>query len=130
MADVVITVNKPSAMNAVTAVVASPATEAVADTAQIFYITPTKPGEMMTILCSNANGHGSVALVVAKGAFVNSVADLALTIPQNTTNTFQLDSTKYTQADGKIKITATPAEGKILLTNHAFTMTVVESLLG
>lgn len=128
MADVTVTVNKITAKDTVTTVTASPATETVADTAQIFNITPTRPGAQHSITCSVANSHGSVTLSVAAGGLVNAGSALTLTIPQNTTKTFQLSGTKYLSSAGVYAITATPASGKILLTNHAFTMTCIENL--
>lgn len=129
MADITVSVNKVIAKDTVTAVTASPATEDVAGTAQIFNITPTKPNERMTITCSVANSHGSVTLTVAAGGFVNAPASaLSLVIPQNTTKTFQLEPTKYLSSAGVYAITATPASGKQLTTNHAFTMTAIETM--
>lgn len=120
--------NKITALNTVTAVTSTPATSSVADTAEEFTITPTVGGERLSITCSAANSHGSVSLSVAAGDFWNAPsAALTLTIPQNTTKTFTLDSSKYLQNDGTYAITATPASGKRLATDHAFQITVIEN---
>lgn len=127
MAAVTVTINKNIALDTVLALTASPATETVADTAQVFNITPTSPTEKLVITCSNANSHGSVSLSVAAGGFHSAASALTLTIPQNTTNSFVLDPSKYLSKAGVYAITATPATGKVLATNHAFTMTAVEN---
>lgn len=127
MAAITCAVNKNIALNTVLAITASPATNAVADATDVFSITPTSPTEKIMITCSNANSHGSVVLSVAAGGFHSAASDLTLTIPQNTTNSFVLDPSKYLSKAGVYVITATPATGKILLTNHAFTMTVIEN---
>lgn len=128
MADVTVTVNKITALNTITAVTASPATADTADLAQLFILTPTSPNEKLVIQCSVADTNGAVALSVAAGDFWNAPASaLSLSVAQNTTKTFTLDSSKYLQNDGTYQITATPASGKKLKTDHAFTMTVIEN---
>ncbi len=128
MADVVVSVNKITARDTVTAVTASPATETNADTAQIFTITPTRPRQQGVLTVSVANSHGAVALSVAAGGMVNASGALSLSVAQNTTKTFQLDPSKYLSKTGVYTITATPASGKILATNHALTFTFIENL--
>jgi hypothetical protein len=127
MAAVAVTQNKNVALDTVLAITASPATNDQANLTDVFSITPTSPTEKLVITCSNANSHGSVSLSVAAGAFHSASAALTLTIPQNTTNSFVLDPSKYLSSAGVYVITATPATGKILLTNHAFTMTAIEN---
>jgi hypothetical protein len=126
MADVVVTINKITSLDTVTAVTASPATEDVANTTQLFTITPTVGNEKLVVACSVANTHGAVSLSVAAGGFHGASAALVLSIPQNTTKTFTLDSSKYLSKTGVYSITATPASGKKLASEHALTFTVIE----
>ena len=126
MADVVVTINKITALDTVTAVTASPATEDTANTTQLFTITPTSPNEKLVVQCSVANTHGAVALSVAAGGFHSASAALTLSIAQNTTKAFTLDSSKYLSSAGVYSITATPASGKKLASEHALTFTVIE----
>lgn len=127
MAAITCTVNKNVTLGTVLPIVESPATNTVADQTDVFSITPTSPTEKIVITCSNANSHGSVSLSVAAGGFHAAGSALTLEIPENTTNSFVLDPSKYLSKAGVYVITATPATGKILATNHEFTMTVIEN---
>ena len=127
MAAITCTVNKNVTLDKVLPIVASPAKNEDADKTDVYSITPTSPTEKIVITCSNADSHGSVKLSVAAGGFHSAGSALTLEIPENTTNSFVLDPSKYLSKAGVYVITATPATGKKLLTNHAFTMTVIEN---
>ena len=126
MADLAIT-NTAVALNTVVAIPATvAATEDGAGTAQNMVITPTKADAQLVIRAKVADTNGAVALTVTKGDHWAATADLALSCAQATDNVFILEGGKYTQSDGTIVITATPASGKKLKTDHAFVMSAFQ----
>lgn len=126
MADLAIT-NTAVALNTVVALPATvAATEDGANTAQNMVITPTKKDSKIVIRTQVADTNGAVALSVTAGDFWASTAALSLSCAQKTDNIFILEGAKYTQSDGTIVITATPASGKKLKTDHAFVMSCFE----
>ena len=122
MADLAIT-NTAVALNTVVAIPATvAATEDGAGTAQNMVITPTKKDSKIVIRAKVADTNGAVALSVTAGDMWASTAALSLSCAQASDNIFILEGAKYTQSDGTIVITATPASGKKLKTDHAFVM--------
>lgn len=115
---VVVTKSTIAALNADQTFTPNAATSTVANTAEVFTVTPTKPGGKSAIVFSNATGHGAYTYSIAAGDFwagaaiTGSVAAAAMEV-------LEYDSAKILQDDGTIAITLTPATGKILLTNHA-----------
>lgn len=103
------------------------ATSSVADTAEEFVLTPTKNDDKTIVRVAVANTHGSVTLTVTAGDFWMGGTALTLTCVQNKTTIFQLESAKYLQSNGTYVITATPAGGKRLATDHAMTLEVTSA---
>ena len=87
-----------------------------------FVITPTKADAKIVLRFTVADTHGAVALSVAAGDFWASTGALSLSVAQATTGLVVLEGAKYTKANGTIEVTATPAVGKKLKTDHALTV--------
>lgn len=113
--------------NTEVAVTKNAATSTTIDQTEVFTITPTKADEKVCIIVENGAGHGALAWSVAAGdywaapgsALTGSVADGA-------SETIVLEGAKYKKQAGTVLITLTPASGKILLTNHAAKIAVIE----
>jgi hypothetical protein len=104
--------------NTPVAVAAAAATSSVIDTAEDFEITYGTGDGRVLILATVADTHGSVVLTAPAGAFWAGMAQ-TVTVPQNAESAFVLEGAKGKLADGTIVITATPASGKRLATDHA-----------
>lgn len=113
-----------------TTVTANAATSSVIDTAEAFTVTPTKSGNHVAILMTNAAGHGAYTWSLPVGALWASDTATALTgsIAAGATEVIQLASGKHLSAAGTYVITLTPASGKRLLTDHAAVMEVLETV--
>lgn len=112
------------------AVTANAATSSVVDEVEVFTITPTKSGNHVAILLTNAAGHGAFTYSVPVGALWAGDTATAFTgsIAAGATEVVQLASGKHLNSDGKYAITLTPASGKRLLTDHAAVMEVLETV--
>lgn len=130
MADVAITNTTITALNADQTFTANAATEDVADTAQKFVYTPGtyRKGTKLGIFFSNGTGHGAYTYSIAAGDMWASVAAKTGSIAAGAIEVIQVDTAKYTQSDGTIEITLTPAGGKRLKTDHTASMYVLELL--
>jgi hypothetical protein len=126
MADIAVTKSTISAFNTLTTRTPNPATTDAANTAQDFTFSPSKMGSRVVIEVTVADTHGAVALSIAAGGFHQSIAALTLSVAQATTKMVVLETAKYMSAAGVITITATPASGKKLTSDHALSMAVVE----
>jgi hypothetical protein len=111
-------------------VTANAATSSVIDEVEVFTVTPTKSGNHVAILFTNATGHGAYTWSVPVGALWASDTATALTgsIAAAATEVIQLASGKHLNSDGKYLITLTPASGKRLLTDHVAVMEVLETV--
>ena len=126
MADLAIA-NVAVALNTAVAIPATTvATEDGISTAQNMVITPTKADAKILIRATVADTNGAVGLSVTAGDFWASTSALSLSVAQATTAIFIVEGGKYTQSDGTIVITATPATGKKLKTDHALTMSAFQ----
>lgn len=97
-----------------------------ADLAQKFIYTPTGKDNKIVIGAVVAATHGTVALSFKAGAGVFGTAAKSVNAPQAKTSIVQIETGRYMQADGTIEITATPASGKRLTTDHALKIFVIE----
>jgi hypothetical protein len=97
-----------------------------ADLAQKFIYTPTGKDHKVVIGAVVANTHGTVALSFKGGAGAFGTATKAVNAVQNKTSLVQIETGRYMQADGTIEITATPASGKKLASEHALKIFVIE----
>lgn len=121
-----VTVCNVTAFNTPVSCAAAAATATVADKAETFQFEITGKPSKVAIIFSNANSHGAYAYSIAAGVHATAAKALTGTIAENKANeVIQIETGKVTDADGKINITLTPAEGKILLTNHAATIRVI-----
>lgn len=99
------------------------ATADVADTAEVFSITLTKPRAIVQV---SENGvSGSVTFSLASDNPLGGTA-LTGTIVQGTAQVLEVDTAKYESETGVMTLTVTPASGKKLLTDHALTIQVVQ----
>lgn len=102
------------------------ATADVADTAEVFTITPAKGMDKMMIQISVANTHGAVAASLGAGSFWARKAQ-AWSCVQNVISVFAVvDIARFKTAAGTILLTLTPASGKKLLSEHVATVQVIE----
>ena len=106
------------------------ATSTVINTAEAFTVTPTKQGSKVVIMFTNATGHGAYTWSLPVGALWAGDTATALTgeIAAAATEIIELESAAHISAAGTYVITLTPATGKRLLTDHAATMQVVETV--
>ena len=121
---------KLSAYDTEYAVTANAATSSVIDEVEVFTVTPTKAGHKVSILMTNATGHGAYTWSIPVGALWAGDTATALTgsIAAAATEVIQLASGKHLSAAGTYVITLTPASGKRLLTDHAAVMEVLETV--
>jgi len=103
---------------------AAAATSSVIDAAETFEVTYGTGDGRVILIASVANTHGSVTLTAPAGAFWAGGAQ-SIACVQNKESVFVLEGAKGKLADGTIVITATPAAGKRLLTDHAFTLKAI-----
>lgn len=103
------------------------ATETVADETEVFTITPTK-GDLKTLIriVVGSSSDGAVAFSIAAGDFWMGIDAKAGSVAQGTAEVIEIESAKYMQDDGTIAITFTPADGKILLTDHELAVEVYQ----
>ena len=111
-------------------VTANAATSSVVDETEAFTVTPTKQGENVVILFTNAAGHCAYTYSIPVGALWACDTATAFTgsIAAGATEAIMLESGKHKNSDGKYVITLTPASGKRLLTDHAAVMEVIETV--
>jgi hypothetical protein len=118
-----------AALNADQTLTQNAATADVADTAEVFTITPTGKPSKTLIAFVNGAGHGAYTYSIAKGVGVfQAPAAKTGSIAAGATEVIQLDMGAYTTATGTILVTLTPANGKKLLSEHAAKMWVAELL--
>ena len=124
---VTVTNSKLLAMDSAISVVENAATATGANTAEAFTITLTKPGSHGCVIINNASSSdGTLTWSIAKGTgFGASVAKTG-SVAQGVRQVITLDDARYKNASAAIVLTLTPATGKILLTDHAATVEVIE----
>lgn len=105
------------------------ATSTVADATEAFTITPTKAGSKVVVEFTNGAGHGAYTYSVPVGDLWAGDTATALTgsIADGATEIIMFESGKHLN-DGVYVITLTPASGKRLLTDHAATVQVIETV--
>jgi hypothetical protein len=102
------------------------ATMDTAGKAEEFAFTPTGKPNKVVFGFQVANTHGSVSIKFSKSPGVFGANNLTIECPQNKTTVVQIEHGRFVQADGTIAITATPATGKKLKTDHALNIFAVE----
>ena len=102
------------------------ATEDTVSKAEVFDYTPTGKPNKVCFGFQVANSNGTVKIKFAKSPGVFGVADLTIDAVENKTTCIQVEHGRYVQADGTFTITATPATGKKLLTDHALKIFAIE----
>lgn len=122
---VTITNTTITAINTITTGTSNAATSSVIDATEVFTLTPTVPSKRIAIRISVANSHGTVAFSVAANPGYRGKA-VTFSVAQNTNKYIVLDSSEGLSATGTVVITATPASGKRLATDHALAIEVVE----
>jgi hypothetical protein len=105
----------------------SAATAATADTADLAESFDfTSNGKPFIVLAKVAAANGSVTLAMSAGDSWAAKATSIGLAPQAKTTAFYVESGYGVDSDGKITITATPASGKKLLTDHVLTLAVIQ----
>jgi len=119
--------NTQGKINEGVALVLAAAASSVVNATEDFVMT--LDGDHRTaILVKNGAGHGAVTIAIPVGdGFWFGKGDAgALTVADGTEQVLYLESAKYQANAGTITMTATPATGKRLLTDHALTVSVLE----
>ena len=113
-----------------TTLTANAATSSTINEAEAFTITPTKAGMHVVIEFTNGAGHGAYTWELPVGALWagDTATTLTGSIADGSTEVIMLESAKHLSAAGTYVITLTPATGKRLLTDHAATMQVIETV--
>ena len=94
------------------------ATATVADAAEVFTITLTKADYKSVIEISNVSGSdGTLTYSFAAGDLWAGV-EVTGSVDQGETAVIEVEGGKVMQNDATILLTLTPADGKILLTDH------------
>lgn len=124
MANTAITPANLTAFRKATDMAVVAATASVADTPETFEFVAT--GKPFILLATVANSHGSVALSMNVGDTWAGKATTIGAAVENKTTAFYVESGYGLNDAGKIEIVATPATGKILLTNHALKLSVIQ----
>ena len=114
--------------NVIKALTTTAATATVINTAEVFKIAPTKRDDDFILLIKNTSGaNGSVTFSLEQGDFWASPSiPLTGTVVQGATALLRIESAKYLQGDGTLLLTVTPATGKILLTDHALEVGIIQ----
>ena len=107
---------------------ANAATSTVANTAEVFTVTPSTAGTQTMFRITVGPTHGAVAYSVAAGVEFGKGIAFTGSVAQSTSEVFVLDTARFLTAAGTILITLTPASGKKLLTDHAASMAVYNVL--
>lgn len=124
--DMAITNNKITALNVAQVVTLMAADADTANLAQKFIYTPTGKDNRIAFVVEVADSHGTVAYEIAAGKGVFGTAKKSESCAQNTRKVIQIETGRYMQTGGTVEITATPASGKKLKTDHAFKIWVIE----
>lgn len=125
MADIACTKSTIAAFNSRYTLTKNAADADVNDTAQNFTYTPTKAGSRILVFAEVANTNGAVVISAAAGDF-HMGGTTSISCTQNVTTGFVLEDAKMKSKAGVMTLTATPASGKKLLTDHTLKITVVE----
>jgi hypothetical protein len=123
---IAITNSKITALNTKQAFTFMAADQDTADATQDFIYTPTGKDHKIVIGIQVADTNGAVAHSITGGTGVFGTAAKTGSTAQATTGIVQIETGRYMQADGTIKITFTPATGKKLKTDHALKVWVIE----
>ena len=126
MTAISVTNNTLTARDTIKAITATSSTSSEINVAEVFEFTPVKGADHCLIIATVANSHGTVAMSVAAGDFWRAIAVKTFNCVENATTAITLDTSKYLQDDGTISITATPASGKKLYTDHALSIEFIE----
>jgi len=119
--------NETLVLNTVNPITQTAATSSVINTAEVFTFTPAVFGNRYLILFDNVTaGEGTVTYSIAAGAPWAGDAVLTGSVANAVQSGIVLETAKYQSATGTFSITVTPATGKRLLTDHAFTATGIQ----
>lgn len=110
-----------SALETVTDFLLDAATADVANTAEVFTITPDphKQGGRCAIAIKETSGAGTMTFSLAAGEHWAHGVALTGNIVQSKTWVFVIETAKYKKLDGTMVLTLTPAAGQKLLADHA-----------
>jgi hypothetical protein len=129
MADTTVTLNTIATLGTEIEFATTPATATGANDTEVFAITPTKAGRKLIIgVVNGAADQGAIAYSIAAGDLWAANGSKTGSVAQGKTEILMFDSAKYIDNDGIIKITLTPATGKILLTNHVAAVYAIQTI--
>lgn len=107
---------------------ANAATATVADASEVFTITLTKADYKSVIEISNVSGSDGTLTYSFAAGDLWAKAEVTGEVAQGETSVIEVEGGKVMQDDATILLTLTPADGKILLTDHEATVQVVQTL--
>jgi len=113
------------------------ATSEVANEAEVFTFTPTKGMDKIIIEIDVADSHGTVACSLGAGGQFWASGAKTFNAVQNKTSIFHISdiarfakevvpTAEAPEVGDIVELTLTPANGKILLTNHAAVVRIIE----
>ena len=124
---VAITNSKVASYGTEVTLTSNPATSTTIDETEVFTLTPTGKDFKMGIILVNGAGHGAVTYTLTGGTGVTGFPALTVSVADGATELLQVETGRFMQqATGTIILTATPASGKRLLTDHATAVKVAE----
>ena len=125
--------NTTVTFNTAVAITKSAATSSVIDTAEVFTITPTKAVTTgadykgVIIINNTATDQGTITYSIADGELWAATGAATGSVAQGVSSVIEIEGGKLNQADGTILLTLTPASGKRLLTDHAATVSYIQT---
>jgi len=125
MADIALTSTTLTTYQGEKAITVIDSTSTVINATETFAITPNRAANKLVVIINVGPTHGAVAFSVAAGTHFGAGNDYTGSVAQDTSEAFVLDTAKFLNADGKIIITATPATGKKLYTDHAMSASLI-----
>lgn len=119
--------NETMVLNTINPITQSAATETSIDVVEVFTFTPSVMDNRYLLVIYNVSGaNGTVTWSIAAGDAWAAGDALTGSVVQGVQSAIVLEGGKYLSEDGTLVVTITPASGKILLTDHALTVTGIQ----
>jgi len=102
------------------------ATSSTIDETEVFTVTPTKADHKVVYIIENGSATNALAYSIAAGDYWAGGSAKTGSVAANSSEVIVLEGAKYKAQAGTVSITLTPASGKILSTDHAAKVAVIE----
>ena len=124
---VTVTNSTIAAFDTITAITSNAATADTDALAEVFTITPTKPGHSCILIIGGTGSaaDGNISYSIAAGDMWANVA-VTGTVTKNTEKMIEVETAKVMKKDGTIALTLTPAATDKLKTDHAAYVKFIE----